>query len=80
VRADGVPLRRYGSSFSGRSGTSWECGHWQAVLWWPGHVDLERAIAELRSRGYDLYEPSPVPIDQTTAGPFLSMPSVAKPI
>jgi hypothetical protein len=53
---------------------------WKVVSWWRGTADPERAIRALKRRGYDLNKPSPVPIDEESAGPFPGVPDLADPI
>lgn len=45
-----------------------------------GTADPERAIRALKRQGYDLNKPSPVPIDEESAGPFPGVPDLAEPI
>lgn len=45
LRADGALLRRYGGGDV----------QWEAVSWWPGERDPERAARILTARGYDLH-------------------------
>ncbi len=77
---DGVLLRRYGGSSYGGGETTYRYGAWEPVTWWPGIADRDQAIGALRSTGYDLYEPGPVPLGEKTAGPFPGSPGPATPI
>jgi hypothetical protein len=80
LRGDGVLLRRYGSTHTNKDGYTWRFSHWKVVSWWGDTADPERAIRALKRQGYDLYPPSPVPIDEEAAGPFPGVPDVAEPI
>jgi hypothetical protein len=80
LRSDGVLLRRYGTSYTNKDGDTWRFSPWQVVSWWRGPADPERAIRTLKRQGYDLHQPSPVPIDEETAGPFPIVPDLPEPI
>jgi hypothetical protein len=80
LRSDGVLLRRYGYSYSNKDGYTWQFSRWKVVNSWSGTADPKRAIRALKRQGYDLYQPSPVPIDEETVGPFPGVPDLAKPI
>src|SRR5207244_507974 len=69
LRANGELLRRAGTSSSANGQTMWRFGAWESVEGWRS-TDVRGCAAWLRSRGYDLFEPSPVAIDQREAGPF----------
>jgi hypothetical protein len=76
LRSDGMLLRRYGSSYTNKDGHRWQFSGWKVVSWWEGTADPELAIRELKRQGYDLNQPSPVPIDQGAAGSFLGVPDL----
>ncbi|MFI0352544.1 hypothetical protein [Actinomadura sp. 9N407] len=77
---DGTLLRRYGTSYYSKGLTTWKFNAWRQVSWWPGASSPEEAIPILLRNGYELYEPSPVPVDERTAGPFPGVPREAVPI
>ncbi|MFS8099256.1 hypothetical protein LFM09_19185 [Lentzea alba] len=77
VRDDGVLLERFGGlSGSGdpKSTANYVFGSWHRVDWWEGHTTLAAAWARLRGMGYDLGDPSPVPIEDGRTGPFIFEP------
>ena len=80
LRADGVLLRRYGGDSYSKGMTTYSYHPWGVVAWWPGVTDRDEAISLLRSHGYDLYKPGPVPPEQDSAGPFSHSPGTAEPI
>jgi hypothetical protein len=80
LRSDGVLLRRYGTSYTNKDGSTWRFSPWKVVSWWRGTADPEQAIRTLKRQGYGLHQPSPVPIDEETAGPFPDLPDLAEPI
>ena len=80
LRGDGVLLRRYGGDSRRGGVTSWRFSAWQVVSWWPGEADPDAAVQRLKQHAYDLYEPSPVPIDATEAGPVAGHPGPARPV
>lgn len=45
-----------------------------------GEADPDAAVQRLKQHAYDLYEPSPVPIDATEAGPVAGHPGPARPV
>jgi DNA-binding winged helix-turn-helix (wHTH) protein len=45
-----------------------------------GTADPEQAIRTLKRQGYDLHQPSAVPVDKETAGPFPVVPDSAEPL
>jgi hypothetical protein len=71
VRDDGVLLRRYGGqSGNAARGVTYSFHQWHRVDWWEGHTAVAAARTRLVGMGYDLGEPGPVPITESTAGPF----------
>ncbi|MEU5696495.1 hypothetical protein [Actinosynnema sp. NPDC020468] len=74
VRSDGVLLRRYGGSSSRDRRTTWEYHPWTPVPWWSGETDGTAALRALQAAGYDLTTPGPVPVYESTAGPFDGYP------
>jgi hypothetical protein len=77
LRSDGVLLRRYGYSSSGKDGTRWKFGAWEVKDAEAG-TDVAKVSAKLIAEGYGLTKPSPVPIDESTAGPFPGLPDLAQ--
>jgi len=80
--SDGTVLRRSGGSSSvgdgaGAWSTTWRYTKWGPLMHWEGVIDPAALVEGLKSRGYDLAEPSPAPLDQTEAGPFDGIPSIA---
>jgi hypothetical protein len=71
LRADGVLLRRYGwSSLNVASNqTTWRFHAWEPVSWWTGETSPAEAVRILKRHGYDLVQPSPVPIDKQSTRP-----------
>lgn len=78
LRSDGALLRRYGTSISSfRTGTRWEYRPWEVVDAEAG-TDVGKVATKLRNQGYDLLKPDPVPIGESTAGPFPGLPGLAE--
>jgi len=80
---DGGMLRRSGGSSSkadsaGSWSTTWRYTEWEPYMHWRGGDDPNEVIEILKGRGYDLAKPSPVPPDQTEAGPFEGIPELAE--
>ena len=68
-----------GSSY--RAGqVTWKYGPWDEASWWTGETDPQRAVALLKSRGYDLLKHDPVPIDRSIYGPIPGSPSAGQPL
>ena len=77
LRSDGVLLRRYGYSIGSGDETRWKFMSWKVKD--PGAgTEVSKVSAKLRGEGYDLYKPGPVPIDESTAGPFPGLPDLAE--
>jgi hypothetical protein len=68
LRSDGKLLRRMGYSLTGsvdgKTLTTWKFDAWQVDERWNSGTQPDKAIAWLKTKGYDLYEASPCPIDQ----------------
>lgn len=78
LRTDGQLLRRAGGSIYGDDGTRWRFDPWEPAGVWPDGIDPQEVIDTLKGRGYSLSQPSPVPYDQRTAGPFPGPPEPAR--
>jgi hypothetical protein len=81
--SDGTLLKRMGGSSSRGDGagawsTTWRYTEWEVYMDWEGDINPKALIEGLKGRGYDLAEPSPVPLDRTEAGPFDGIPNIAK--
>lgn len=81
--SDGTMLKRTGGSSSmgdgeGAWSTTWRYTDWEPYTPWEGELNPTAIIEGLKGRGYDLARPSPVPPDQTEAGPFDGIPPIAK--
>jgi hypothetical protein len=53
----------------------WRFEAWESFDGWHGTASTV-VPPGIRSRGYDLFEPSPVAIDQREAGPFPGVPGL----
>jgi len=78
LRSDGILLRRYGGSTYRTGQFTWNFQPWEQVTWWTGETNPQQAIAILKCRGYDLCEPDPIPIDESTYGPVPGEPNAGK--
>jgi hypothetical protein len=61
---------RYGGSSYRAGQVTWKYVPWDETSWWTGATDPQRAVALLKSRGYDLLKHDPVPIDRSAYGPI----------
>jgi hypothetical protein len=77
LRSDGVLLRRMGYSIGAGDGTRWKFLPWEVKDSEAG-TDVGKVSGKLRGEGYDLYKPGPVPIGESTAGPFPGLPALAE--
>ena len=77
LRSDGVLLRRNGGSSTGADGTTYSYRDWERAGTWEPGVDPAEVMASLKGM-YSLCKPSPVPVDQRTAGPFPGRPEPAE--
>jgi hypothetical protein len=74
---DGRLFRRTVSSSSAGKTTTWRAGPWGLDPIWKPLNDVEKLVAHLTGRGFDLYPPSPVGVDSSSAGPFPGAPPPA---
>jgi hypothetical protein len=79
LRHDGELLRRFGGASTGRDGTTWRFSGWERVDGWRG-TDIKGCKRWLRGRGYDLFDPGPVPVDRQEIGPSPGPPRLARPL
>jgi hypothetical protein len=77
LRRDGVLLRRFGGSSTGREGTTWRYSPWEVVADWPGAANAQEAMSQLKESGYDLCRPN-IPFHLDEAGPFPGAPAPAE--
>lgn len=77
LRSDGILLRRGGGSSYSGGATSYSFRPWVRAAEWEAGVDPAEVIASLKGM-YSLAKPSPVPFDQSTAGPFPGAPDRAE--
>jgi hypothetical protein len=80
---DGSVLRRAGGSSSRGDGssrwsTTWRYTEWEPYMQMDGEASPDAVIAALKARGYGLAKASPVPLDQTEAGPIGGIPGLAE--
>ncbi|MGC1237608.1 MAG: hypothetical protein WA860_02345 [Acidimicrobiales bacterium] len=80
LRDDGALFTRIGSSTYEHGQTIYRFRPWVLDGRYEGQRDTESCLAWMRSRGYSLYEPGPVPIDKSEAGPFSGIPSAPHPL
>jgi hypothetical protein len=80
LRDDGAFFTRTGSSTYDQGQTRYWFNLWVLDDRWTGRKDVESCVAWMRSRGYGLYEPGPVPVNETEAGPFAGMPPPGRPL
>jgi hypothetical protein len=74
---DGRLFRRSTSSQSSAKTTMWRAGLWFLDPIWRPANDVPKLVTHLTGRGFDLYPPSPVPVDAISAGPFPGIPKPA---
>jgi hypothetical protein len=74
---DGRLFRRAAWSLSSNHSTRWEAGPWEIDEAWLPSADVSALFEHLTARGYDLYPPTPIPVDATSAGPFPGYPKLA---
>lgn len=55
--------------------TTWRADAWSVVEAWEPSLEQDRLIGFLTGRGYDLYPPTPIPVNELSAGPFSGMPT-----
>jgi hypothetical protein len=79
LRDDGALYTRSGSDTYSRGQHSYQFRLWAHDYRWRRSRDTGACLAWMRVRGYDLYEPGPVPIDRSEAGPFAGMPPTPRP-
>lgn len=74
---DGRLYRRStgGGFLNGR--TTWRANEWSLVKEWSEGADTVGLIAFLTGGGYDLYPPSPIPVNGLSAGPLEGPPEYA---
>jgi hypothetical protein len=80
LRNDGALFTRIGSNTYYEGQTRYWFNLWVLDERWKGRKDAESCLAWMRSRGYSLHEPGPVPVEETEAGPFAGMPPVPRPL
>jgi len=76
LRSDGVLLRRSVTSEYFRGQTTWRARPWSEFHRFPAGTGQSQARAWLIDRGYDLGDPSPVPINEGVAGPYPGLPEL----
>jgi hypothetical protein len=74
LRSDGVLLRRSVRSEYSRGHTTWRAGPWSEFHRFPAGTGQGQARGWLIDRGYDLGDPSPVPVLEDVAGPYPGLP------
>ncbi|MGC2485054.1 MAG: hypothetical protein WA359_02275 [Acidimicrobiales bacterium] len=80
LRDDGALFIRVGSSTYDHGQTRYWFDRWVLDDRWEARGDSESCLVWMRSRGYSLYDPGPVSIDESEAGPFSGMPSTPRPL
>jgi len=74
---NGVLYRRSTNSGFLNGSTTWRASEWSVVKEWNAGKDEVGLIAFLTGGGYDLYPPSPIPVNGLSAGPFEGSPGNA---
>lgn len=76
--SEGRLHRRWAGDVSTGGATTWRAHPWSIDESWGPSLNQEALISFLTGRGYDLYPPMPIPVDQLSAGPFEGPPSTAR--
>lgn len=74
LRSDGVLLRRSVTSSFSHGQTTWRAGQWSEFHRFTPVTGRPEAEAWLVALGYELGDPSPVPVDSDVAGPYPGIP------
>jgi hypothetical protein len=78
LRSDGVLLRRSVNDSYSRNQTTWHAGPWSVFHRFAPGTGQGQARSWLLDLDYELGGPTPVAIDQSTAGPYRGMPDEAR--
>ena len=78
LRSDGALLQRSVTDEWWQGQTTWRAGKWSELHRFPAGTGESPARAWLVGHGYDLGEPSPVAVDEVTAGPYPGLPEEAR--
>lgn len=74
LRSDGALLKRMGYSIGAGDDMRWKFMGWDAEA----GTEVATVSAKLIAAGYGLYKPSPVPINESTGGPYPGFPDLAE--
>lgn len=77
LRSDGVLLKRMGYTIGAGDDMRWKFMSWEVKDAGAG-TDVGRVSAKLIAEGYGLYKPSPVPVADSTGGPYPGYPDLAE--
>lgn len=78
LRSDGILLRRGVSDSYSRNETTWHASSWSMFHRFAPGTGQGQARSWLTDLDYELGSPTPVAIDQSTAGPYPGMPEEAR--
>lgn len=75
--SEGRLHRRWAIDVFSNGVTTWRAKPWSVEEAWEHSLDQEALITFLTGRGYDLYSPTPIPVNELSAGPLERPPAPA---